>query len=265
MFERVPETGALSRMRPLLGTLVAVEAETAIGSDAALAIEAAFAAVERVSELMHPTRPGSDLERIAAATPGTPVQVHDWTLRVLRQSAELNRQSRGSFDPCLPGARGRMPDIEIHADHVVCHAPVSLDLGGIAKGFAVDVAVAELRRHGCVAGMVNAGGDLRVFGPEPRVVYVRGPAGDGIPIKLLGAALAVSEPRSDAAPSEHRGYYEGISGRPVVGRPVAVIATNAMIADALCKCALLCAPPLLGELLATHEARLPQVTVSRVC
>ncbi len=40
----------------------------------------------------------------------------------------------------------------------------SLDLGGIAKGYAVDRAVRVLKRHGAVGGMVNAGGDLSVFG-----------------------------------------------------------------------------------------------------
>jgi len=41
---------------------------------------------------------------------------------------------------------------------------VRLDLGGIAKGFAVDQAIAQLRDAGVVSGSVNAGGDLRVLG-----------------------------------------------------------------------------------------------------
>ena len=39
-----------------------------------------------------------------------------------------------------------------------------IDCGGIAKGYAVDVAIATLVRAGCSAGLVNAGGDLRAFG-----------------------------------------------------------------------------------------------------
>jgi thiamine biosynthesis lipoprotein len=245
----------LSRLRPIFGTLVAVEAAFGNGSDGVSAIEAAFALMQRVSELMHPTRPGSDLARIAAAPPGTPVPVDAWTLEVLRQSRELNRQTQGLFDPCLSIAAGRMPEVELYADRVVCHAPVSIDLGGIAKGFAVDVAMAQLRRHGCVAGLVNAGGDLRVFGAAPRVVYVRGQADEGMPLELREAALAVSGPRTDAAPSEHRGYYEGVHGTPIGARRVAVTAPSAMVADALCKCALLCAQPMLDQLLDAYRAQ----------
>ena len=244
------------RLRPLLGTLVAIEVEFCSGSDDVLAIEAAFVAMQQVERCMHPTRPGSDLACIAAAPPGTPVPVHEWTLEVLRQSRELNRQSQGLFDPCLSIATGRMKDVELHAHSVVCHAPVSIDLGGIAKGFAVDVAIAELRRHGCSAGLVNAGGDLRAFGPVPRSVYLRGATDERVPLELLDAALAASGPLADVAPSGHLGYYEGIRGTMVEGRFVAVTAPSAIVADALCKCALLCPPPLLTKLLDAHQARL---------
>jgi thiamine biosynthesis lipoprotein len=246
----------LSRARPLLGTLVVIEAEPATGSDGVAQIETAFVAVQRVNDLMHPTDPRSDLSRIAAAPPGTRVLVHDWTIQVLRRSKELNQQSEGLFDPCVPVSRGRMPDIELHSDHVVCRAPVSIDLGGIAKGFAVDVAMEELRRHGCPAGMVNAGGDLRVFGQSPRIVHVRDQNDEAFPITLQNMALAVSGPSGDGAPSGHRGYYEGIRGKPVSGRLVAVTAASAVIADGLCKCAMLCAPSALAKILEAYKAHL---------
>jgi thiamine biosynthesis lipoprotein len=256
MSSQASETHISSRMRPLLGTLVVVEVQARSKSEDDLAIGAAFAAVQRVSDLMHPTCTGSDLMRIGAATPGTVVPVHEWTLEVLRQSKELNRVSQGLFDPCLSVARGRMPDVELHSDHVICRAPVRIDLGGIAKGFAVDVAIDALRRHGCAAGMVNAGGDLRLFGPEPRVVFLRSEDGEAIAVELRDAALAAGGSHTAAAPSGHRGYYEGIHGAPVAGRFVGVTAATAMLADALCKCALICAPPLVRELLAAYEARL---------
>jgi thiamine biosynthesis lipoprotein len=47
------------------------------------------------------------------------------------------------------------------------HADVGVDLGGIAKGYAVDRAAAALRRHGVRNGMVNAGGDLYALGRSP--------------------------------------------------------------------------------------------------
>lgn len=255
MSKRGPETRVLSRLRPLFGTFVAIEAASESEQAGMTAIDAGFAAMQRLESLMHPTRPGSDLARIAATRPGTIVPLHEWTLEVLRQSHELNRQSQGLFDPCLSHSPGRTPDIEIQADGIVCHAPVSIDLGGIAKGFAVDVAVAELRRHGCAAGLVNAGGDLRVFGAATRIVHAREETGVGIPVQLNDAALAVSGPKTDDAPPEHRGLYEGIHGTPVMSRWVAVTAATAMVADALCKCALLCAPPALAKLLDAYQAR----------
>ena len=48
-----------------------------------------------------------------------------------------------------------------------------LDLGGIAKGFAVDQAIHALRRGGCSEAIVNAGGDLRRFGRTPHPIYLR--------------------------------------------------------------------------------------------
>jgi len=47
---------------------------------------------------------------------------------------------------------------------VIPHAPVHIDLGGIAKGYAVDRALMALRTAGCRGALVNAGGDLAVFG-----------------------------------------------------------------------------------------------------
>jgi hypothetical protein len=54
--------------------------------------------------------------------------------------------------------------------------PLWLDLGGIAKGFAVDVAMATLRARGVREGTVSAGGDLRTMGPEPAQIWLRNPA-----------------------------------------------------------------------------------------
>jgi thiamine biosynthesis lipoprotein len=53
--------------------------------------------------------------------------------------------------------------------------PLCLDLGGIAKGFAVDEAVKSLIKEGVSSGIVNAGGDLRVFGNKPQTIYIRNP------------------------------------------------------------------------------------------
>jgi len=84
---------------------------------------------------------------------------------------------------------------------------VALDFGGFAKGYAVDCAIEALMSHGCAAGLVNAGGDLRVFGTRAEPIILRGPAGELTRIELANAALAVSDADSQRRPAEHQGYY----------------------------------------------------------
>ncbi len=67
---------------------------------------------------------------------------------------------------------------------------------------------------GCTAGLVNAGGDLRVFGQRSEPVFVRGAAGELINIELTNAALAVSDATAQQRPPEHQGYYVRDPRRP---------------------------------------------------
>ena len=55
------------------------------------------------------------------------------------------------------------------------HPGVRIDLGGIAKGFAVDRALEVLRGFGVTSALVNAGGDLAAFGPQPQTIHIRHP------------------------------------------------------------------------------------------
>jgi FAD:protein FMN transferase len=242
----------------MLGTLVAVGAQGGDHLDSAVA--AAFAAVARVEALMRPNTPGSDVWRICAAAPGRAVQIDPWTVAVLELARRFHRDSGGVFDPCRPTRPGRLIDLELRAPaSVVCHASVALDLGGIAKGFAVDRAVDELESHGCMRGIVNAGGDLRCFGPGAHAVSLRTDE-DAVPealrIELSDCALAVSGARSERSPSEHVGYYVGTTGEAAAGHWTAVLAPQAAAADALCKCVMLASPAVATSLLLIHRARL---------
>jgi FAD:protein FMN transferase len=239
-----------------MGTWVAIEARARLAADLESALQSAMSAVERIDLLMHPERAGSDLVRISGAKPGAPTIVDPWTFAVLTQSAQLNLQTHGLFDPCLAREQGRMPDIFLREpDIVICNAPVAIDLGGIAKGFAIDRAIEALQAR-CTSGLVNAGGDLRVFGAAPQLIEVRTASNEAAQFELVDSALAASAPRSAASPSGHLGFYLGTTGAPIKGRQVVVVAPQAMVADALCKCVLACAPAMLGALLKQHSARL---------
>jgi FAD:protein FMN transferase len=240
-----------------MGTMVAIEAHAATAERAAAAVQAAFEAIAAVARHLHPQDADGDLMRIGRAPPGEPVPVWPGTFAVLRFAQRLNRASAGIFDPCLPGQPGRMTDVTLlggAGPRVLARAPVQLDCGGIAKGFAVDRAIAALRRAGCPAGLVNAGGDVRAFGPAPATLLLRHAAGGFRPTALENAALAVSDRTARHPPQGHRGYYRRDGGRTDGERYAAVRAPACMHADALTKCVLLCPPALAATLLSAHHA-----------
>jgi thiamine biosynthesis lipoprotein len=249
-------TDCESRLRIGLGTLIAISAEADAALCASSGMEAAFDAIAQVESLMHPTRAGSDLLAIRHGTLGQPLAVHPWTWEVLALSRRLNQASKGAFDPCLPSAEGRFADLEFAAPQsVVPHRPLHIDLGGIAKGYAVDRALAALRAAGCGGGLVNAGGDLAVFGNRTHAIVIRATGGDSV-IELKNAALATSDVCSAAPPAEHRGYYHGATRREIRAGKVSVSAASAAIADALTKCLLADPGETNTELLASFDARL---------
>jgi thiamine biosynthesis lipoprotein len=247
-----------SRLRIGLGTIIAISAEADAPPSALSGIEAAFHAIAQVESLMHPTRAGSDLLAIRQGALGQPLAVHPWTWEVLTLSRRLNQASTGRFDPCLPSAAGRFADLEFLAPQsVIPHRRLHIDLGGIAKGYAVDRALAALRAAGCHGGLVNAGGDLAVFGNLPHAIVIRDlTEGDRI-IELKDAALATSDVCSAAPPAEHRGYYHGATRREIRAGKVSVSASSAAIADALTKCLLASHPGEMNTaLLESFDARL---------
>src|SRR5262252_1893182 len=235
----------LQRLRPALGTWVAIEVAAATDRGALEGLEAAYLAISQLERTLHPERDGSDLARIRGAAPETkvPVGVHTWELLCLAR--RVHRLSGGIFDPCVPGHPGRLSDLILSAPGtsfpwVLCRVPLALDLGGIAKGYAIDIAIEALRAAGCRSGLVNAGGDLRVYGRTEHVM-LRYSDGTAAPVTLADQALAVSDLDVDAAqrPAEHRGYYLR-SGSPCTARRyAAVVAASAAVADALTKCVLL--------------------------
>jgi len=113
---------------------------------------------------LHDESPLTHLNRRASTQA---VWVPDSLLDVLLAGVDVHRESGGVFDPSLHSAQGGMQDIEIDAEQRTVrfhHADVSVDLNGIAKGYAVDVASDHLRSAGIEHFIVNAGGDLYASG-----------------------------------------------------------------------------------------------------
>ena len=122
---------------------------------------------------------------------------------------------------------------------------VWIDLGGIAKGYAVDRAVDVLRRHGITQGCVNAGGDLRTLGEGPhRVAIATDEASPThIPVLEVGeVAVATSSGRAHAA-SGAAPHLDGRSQTDTGVHEVAtVLAARCIDADALTKVVLALGP-----------------------
>jgi thiamine biosynthesis lipoprotein len=168
------------RCRPLLGTFVEI---TGRGRDEGLlarGIEAGFDAIGRVNRLMSFHDPLSDVSRMNRDAFPRGVIVHPWTWQVVKAAKRFAEESHGTFDitvaplltkwSYLPGRcyqfsqTATSRDIFLRRNYeVFFRRHLVVDLGGIAKGFAVDRAVKALKDNGITAGIVNAGGDLRSF------------------------------------------------------------------------------------------------------
>jgi FAD:protein FMN transferase len=240
------------RMRPLLGTFV--EVATVATDSAETCIEAAFAAMANVHECLSFHSPHSELTRLNESH-GTPVRLSPLSRRVLALARGLQIASDGLFNCTVGAALVRSGDLPDHGgrpalDHGVAAdivlerttvrlaRPVRVTLDGIAKGFAIDLAVAAMRRHGACAGWVNAGGDLKAFGEIALPVACPDARGK---LRSLGglrnAALATSRVR-DIENSSFAGRIVSAHGAAYCGQ-WSVLARSAWRADGLTKVAAL--------------------------
>jgi thiamine biosynthesis lipoprotein len=195
--------GWLSRDEAIMGTAVRVDLWAASRSAGEAAIDAVMAEMHRIDRSYSPHRSDSELSRINRDAHRAPVEVSDETFRLLTRAIECSERSGGAFDITYASVgqlydyrRGVHPDDKALARarecvgwrHLVLDAEartvsfaregVRIDLGGFAKGHAVDLATAILRRHGIASAMVAAGGDSRVLGDRrgrPWTIAIRHP------------------------------------------------------------------------------------------
>lgn len=243
----------------MLGTLVAIRVYDLPEAHAHPAIDAAFAEIAATHRAMSFHEPDSDVSRLNREAYCRPVRINPHTRVVLQLARYFADATDGAFDittaaqlvawGLLPRPESFLPpdpqaswrDIEFGPEGSVrFRRPLWIDLGGIAKGYAVDRAVACLSRHGVRRCCVNAGGDLRVVGASCERIGLRA-GGRPTPLvavlELENGSLASSrECSADAVPGTH---VDGISRRPVGrGAFACVIAESCAVADALTKAVL---------------------------
>lgn len=250
----------LRRARPLLGTLVEIEVTGTDEPALRLAVAAAFYEIARVHGLMTFHDIGSDVGRLNRTAAQAPVQVAPDTFAVLEMAAAIHAASGGAFDIAVAPqlvARGRLPnlhgsplpaaagstrDIVLSSACMVRFArPLAIDLGGIAKGYAVDRAIERLAGMPAVArALVNAGGDLRVAGGGEVPIHVRHPlrAGQLLPPILLADSALASSAVDGPGPDEAALGPHVLRLHPDAAPRFAaasVCAPTCMVADALTK------------------------------
>jgi FAD:protein FMN transferase len=265
----------LSRSRIIMGTVVEITVLDGGAGNLSAIIDAAFTEMARVETLMSPYLPDSDVARLNRSE--APLAVAPETAAVIRQGLKIAAASHGAFDltlgllkalwnfesgaPLLPsdeaiGAAlaGIGPTALSLAGTTVSKsdARLAVDLGGIAKGYAVDQAVAILRQHGIQQASVNAGGDLRLLGDRqgrPWRIAIQHPRQPEQLLAIIPAtdqAVVTSGDYERFFLAEGRRYHHLLNphtGFPANAcRSVTVVAAEAMLADALATAAFVLGP-----------------------
>jgi thiamine biosynthesis lipoprotein len=189
-----PALTRFSYTEPHMGTRFKILFYASDEPTASTAAKAAFARIAELDGIMSDYRPTSELMRLCQKAGGDAVHVSDELFFVLSKAQEVSRRSGGAFDVTVgPVVRlwrrarrsQQLPDAKELADalalvgyekvrldekeHTVqlLKAGMQLDLGGIAKGYAADEALAVLAKHQITRALVAAGGDIAVSGAPP--------------------------------------------------------------------------------------------------
>ncbi len=249
-----------------------IRAEAAMGTVVSIEIDAPAAAVHRAFEWFrqveaHCSRfdARSELRQLAAGkrTPASPI-----LFEAVRFALMVAEETGGAFDPTIGGrmaARGfnrhyltravsgapdpdaditfRDVEIDAHERTILLRRPLTLDLGAVAKGLAVDAAAQELLPFRNFA--IDAGGDLYLAGCNPRgepwSAGIRHPCRRG----ELVDRLRVSDRAVCTSGNYERGAHILDPRRSAPADAVAsatVVAPNAMLADALATAAFVLGP-----------------------
>jgi len=264
----------VERARLAMGSELRLTAWSPDEPAALAAFEEVFAEFGRLENLMSVWRDGSDVNRINDAAGDHAVPVSAETREVLGIARQVSEWTGGRFDvtfgaltdlwkfdhdqdnsvPDLRAVRDRLPLVNYRLLEVDDAAGTAflrrkgmrVHLGGIGKGYAVDRAVAILRRRGIANFMIQAGGDMYVGGvrgERPWRLGIRDPRGPAersfASIELADGTLSTSGDYERAFIREGRRYHHILDlslGQPARGcRSVTLVTARAVLADALAK------------------------------
>lgn len=290
-----PVTAAEWEMYRQSATYMGTKWHVALYSQDAKTANAAFAkAWEMVDEIERDLTnysATSELNRLCASSPHdhpVPVGRHLWT--TLQASHRMSLKTDGAFDVTIGPVsklwrrarkKKQMPDADKLTDALqavgfrlieydqqttavrLTKPDMQLDLGGIAKGYAVDQALSVIRECGVTSALVNGGGDLAVSDPPPGKdawqVEVAGlnPREQTRQIELANAAVATSGDAWQYLIIDKQRYSHIIDPRTGLGTTrritASVVAPTCMLADALASACCVLDPTTSASLIKAHK------------
>lgn len=255
--------GWVVREEAIMGTAIRVELWAEERRMGELAAAAVMDEMHRIDRCMSPHKPTSELSRINREAARQPVPLSDEMYRLIEQALGFSRLSGGAFDisyaavgrlfdyrsgqrpdaAALQAARARIGWQHLHLDPQARSLRfgmegMCIDLGGFAKGHAVDRATALLQRRGIAQAMVSAGGDSRAIGDHrgrPWSVAIRHPRRPGEVVAVLPL-----EDTSISTSGDYERYFEEGGQRhhhlidPATGlSPASVHSVTILAADGL--------------------------------
>ena len=256
------------RETAIMGTRIAVELWAADPAGGESAMDAVMEEMRRVDALMSHYKPESQLSQVNRLAAKEPVQVDAELSGLVQRALGLSELTGGAFDITYASV-GYLYDYRAHVKptarqiesglgavnwrNVVVDAEAStvrfardgvrIDLGGIAKGYAVDRAIDILRSRGIEHASVTAGGDSRIVGDRfgrPWIIGIRHPDDPGkviVRMPLVDAALSTSGDYERYFDEDGQRYHHIID--PKTGRSagevrsVTVIGPDATTTDGL--------------------------------
>lgn len=247
------EEQPITQTRPMMNTFVQIKIYDTNELQAKAAMEAAFSEVEKLDNLLSKFKPGSEVSKINKNAANNPVKVSAATFEVIKKSIDFSKETQGAFDitvgplmklwgfvdkkPHLPskeeitkalkyvGYQG----VELSEKNNTVEFKVQgmeIDLGGIAKGYAVDRALEVLKVNKIKTALVDIGGNLGFVGTPTRGYWAVGIRDPKNPDKISKALKVV---KGGVATSGNYENYLEINGKkfshiidPRTGYPVDV-------------------------------------------
>ena len=268
--ERNAQAGWFKREEAIMGTAITAElwADDALSGQAAL--DAVMAEMHRIDRAMSPHKADSELSRINRLAGTEPVRLSTEMFGLLERALGFSALSGGAFDISYASV-GHLYDYRariapgssalVHARAAIgwrglkldraartlafAHPGMRIDLGGFAKGHAVDNAVAILASLGIRHAFVSAGGDSRVIGDKrgrPWTIGIRHPRDAQALVAVLpleDTAVSTSgdyERFFEADGVRHHHIIDPATGRsPAAIHSVTILAADGLTAEALSK------------------------------